>query len=170
MLMIATCTHVHRTGRASPFRECEDNTRESQRTPQTETADPCRGCISHLKFSLCCTMKVQHSICCCDVQAQPGPLHERKESWRTSTFLWQTGRLRADRKAANIRFCTAQEIHSFHNESPALQESRSTHNAGSGSSGCISVRSCRSAAAAAFRECGASGSASAARTSGPCAI
>ena len=43
-------------------------------------------------------------------------------------------------------------------------------NAGSGSSGCISVRSCRSAAAAAFRECGASGSASAARTSGPCAI
>ena len=31
------------------FRECEDH-----------TADPCRGCISHLKFSLCCTMKVQH--------------------------------------------------------------------------------------------------------------
>ena len=43
-------------------------------------------------------------------------------------------------------------------------------NAGSGSSGCISVRSNRSAAAAAFRECEASGSASAARTSGPCAI
>ena len=36
MLMIATCTHVHRTGRASPFRECEDKTRESRRTPQTE--------------------------------------------------------------------------------------------------------------------------------------
>ena len=43
-----------------PFREREDKTRESQRTPQTETADPCRGCISHLKVSLCFTMKVQH--------------------------------------------------------------------------------------------------------------
>ena len=43
-------------------------------------------------------------------------------------------------------------------------------NAGSGSSGCISVRSCRSAAAADFRDCEASGSATAARTSGPCAI
>ena len=31
------------------FHECEDKTRESRRTPQTETADPCRGCISHLK-------------------------------------------------------------------------------------------------------------------------
>ena len=60
MLMIATCTHVHRTGRASPFRECEDKTRESQRTPQTETADPGRGCISHFKFPLWFTMKVQH--------------------------------------------------------------------------------------------------------------
>ena len=88
MLMIATCTHVHRTGRASPFRKCEDNTRESQRTPQTETADPCRGCISHLKFSLCCTMKVQH--------------------------------------------CKSRGV--------------LNKNAGSGSSGCISVRSCRSAA------------------------
>ena len=58
--MIATCTHVHRTGRASPFRECEDKTRESRRTPQTETADPGRGCISHLKFPLWFTMKVQH--------------------------------------------------------------------------------------------------------------
>ena len=189
------------------------------------------------------------------MQAQPGPLHERKESWRTSTFHRQTGRLRADRKATKIRFCTAQEIHSLHNEGPALQESRSAQqecrlmdsgcscccfqrmqsiwfrergqdlwtkskrsrgelqlsisrpegcadrkaaksecaqlrkyirctmkvqhcnsqgvlnkNAGSGSSGCISARSCFSAAAVAFRECKESGSASAARTSGPCAI
>ena len=33
----------------------------------------------------------------------------------------------ADRKAAKIRVCTAQDIHSLHNEGPALQESRSTH-------------------------------------------
>ena len=33
---------------------------ESWRTPQAEAADPCRGCISQVKFSLCCTMKVQH--------------------------------------------------------------------------------------------------------------
>ena len=43
-----------------PFRECEDKTSVSRRTPQTETADPCRGCIPHLKFSLWFTMKVQH--------------------------------------------------------------------------------------------------------------
>ena len=42
------------------FRKGEDKTRESQRTPQTETPDPCRGCISHLKVSLWCTMKVQY--------------------------------------------------------------------------------------------------------------
>ena len=42
--------------------------------------------------------------------------------------------------------------------------------AGSGSSGCMSARPCRSAIAAAFRECGATNSASAARTSGPCTI
>ena len=45
-----------------PFRECENKSRESRRTPQTETADPCRGCISHLNVSLWCTMKVQHYI------------------------------------------------------------------------------------------------------------
>ena len=33
----------------------------------------------------------------------------------------------ADRKSAKIRVCTAQDIHSLHNEGPALQESRSTH-------------------------------------------
>ena len=43
-----------------PFRECENKSRESRRTPQTETADPFRGCISHLNVSLWCTMKVQH--------------------------------------------------------------------------------------------------------------
>ena len=43
-----------------PFRECENKSRESRRTPQTETADSCRGCISHLNVSLWCTMKVQH--------------------------------------------------------------------------------------------------------------
>ena len=36
-----------------------EKTSESWRTPQAETADPCRG-TSQLKFSLCCTMKVQH--------------------------------------------------------------------------------------------------------------
>ena len=77
----------------------------------------------------------------------------------------------ADRKAAKIRVCTAQKYKRF---TMKVQHCKShgvlVKNAGSGSSGCISVRSCRSAAAAAFRECGASGSVSAARTSGPCAI
>ena len=56
--------------------------------------------------------------------------------------------------------CTAQVIHSLHNDGrPRKSHVVLNKNAGSGSSGCISVRSCRSAAAAAFRECGASGSA-----------
>ena len=45
------------------------------------------------------------------------------ESWRTPTLHEQTRRLRADRKAAKFRVCTAQEIHLLHNEGPALQES-----------------------------------------------
>ena len=135
-------------------------------------ADPdCNGCIS---VRSCRSAAAAHA---CNHSAnaehlvprvRPGPLdHKLKESWRTPTHHEQTGRLRADQKAAKFRLCTAQETHSLQKR-PALQSHEVLNkNAGSGSSGCISVRSCFSAAAAAFRECGASGSASAARTSGP---
>ena len=42
------------------FPRMREKISESWRTPQAETADPCRCCVSQLKFSLCCTMKVQH--------------------------------------------------------------------------------------------------------------
>ena len=135
-------------------------------------ADPdCNGCTS---VRSCRSAAAAHA---CNHSAnaehlvprvRPGPLdHKLKESWRTPTHHEQTGRLRADRKAAKFRLCTAQETHSLQNR-PALQSHEVLNkNAGSGSNGCISVRSRFSAAAAPFRECGASGSASAARTSGP---
>ena len=53
--------------------------------------------------------------------------------------------------------------------STARVTEHSTRMQAQGGSGCVSARSCLSAAAAAFRDCGASGSASATRTSGPCA-
>ena len=90
-----------------------------------------------------------------------------KESCRTPTLHEQTGRLRA------TEGCEILSVHSSGNtfvtktSSTAKVHGVLNKNAGSGSSGCISVRSCFSAAAAVFRECGASGSASTARTCGP---
>ena len=104
-------------------------------------------------------------------RARPGPLdHEQKELWRAPTFHKQTGWL-CRPEGCEIRVCTAQEIQCCTmNVQHCKSHGALNKNAGSGSSGCISVRSCRSSAAADFRECRASGFASAARTSGPCAI
>ena len=60
VLPFATINLNVEMGSDAAFPRMRGKTKESRRTPQTETADPCRGCISHLKFSLWFTMKVQH--------------------------------------------------------------------------------------------------------------
>ena len=104
-------------------------------------------------------------------RARSGPLdHEQKESWKTPTFHKQTGRLRRPEGCKNPSVNPRKHIRFTMKNPHCKSQGVLNKGAGSGSSGCISVRSCRSAAAAAFRDCGASGSASAARTSGPCAV
>ena len=124
----------------------------------------CNGCIS---VRSCRSAAAAHA---CNHSAnaehlvprvRPGPLdHKLKESWRTPTHHEQTGTLRTSDFAQLRKHVRCKNVQ-------RCRIMKYSTNAGSGSGGFISVRSCFSAASAAFRECGASGSASAARTSGP---